>query len=141
MSIEVLLIPLGVAAVAAIKEARRSDLCEKCKATRISNAELLHEVLEAMGITVHTSTGSHVNASSQWGELTFQQVGEVWLGRVDNASAETTDSMLNALDARLGQVLQERTARQVVSRAESLGFKLIQQSEANGTLNYVFEEM
>lgn len=51
MSLEVLLIPLGIAAIAAIREAKSTDLCEKCKTTRITDQQLLEDALVAMGAT------------------------------------------------------------------------------------------
>lgn len=141
MSIEVLLIPLGMAAVAAIKEASRTDLCVKCKATRVTSTDVLHEVLVTMGVTINTSEVALVTGTSSWGALTFRQVGDVWLGRVDNASEQETDAMITALDVTLGRVMQAKTAQQVVARAESLGFRLVSTNQENGTLNYVFEEL
>ncbi|MGF3052888.1 hypothetical protein ACQUSY_02820 [Microbacterium sp. YY-03] len=140
MSIEVLLIPLGMAAVAAIKEANRTDLCTKCMATRVTSVDVLREVLAAMDVTVESSDSALITGTSAWGALTFRQVGNVWLGRVDNASAQETGAMISALDITLGRVMQTKTAQQVVARAESLGFRLVSTTQENGTLNYVFEE-
>lgn len=139
MSIEVLLIPIGIAAVAAIKEARSEDLCEKCRATRIVDAEVLLEALPLIGATVTTSSGDRVLAESPWGELTFQKVGNIFLGRVD-ASEAATNEMLTQLDAEVGRVMQNRTAQVIVERARALGFRLVEQREEDGSLNYLFEE-
>lgn len=140
MSLEVLLIPIGIAAIAAIAESRSTDLCEKCRATRIVDVDILHEVLTELDARVLTTTDSRLSASSEWGPLTFQKVGDVWLGRVDNASEEQTIEMIAAVDVTVGQLMRARTARQVVERAEALGYRLIEQTEVDGSLNYVFEE-
>lgn len=140
MSLEVLLIPIGIAAVAAIKEARSTDLCEKCKPTRIVDPDVLHEALSLIGATVTSATADRVMATSRWGNLMFQKVGDVFLGRVDNASEPITSEMLAELDGGVGRVMQSRTAQLVVERAQALGFRLIEQRDEHGSLNYVFEE-
>lgn len=141
MSLEVLLIPIGMAALAALKEARSTDLCEKCRATRITEVDVLTEALAALEASVTSVTGGRVNAESRWGTVTFQKVGDVFLGRVDDADAATTDAMLGELDGAVGRVMQNRTAQLVMERAEALGFRLIQHHEEDGSLNYVFEEI
>lgn len=140
MSIEVLLIPIGIAALAAVAEARSTDLCEKCRATRITSRDVLLEVLEQVDATISSSTETRITGSSQWGPLTLQKVGDFWLGRVDNASDETTQQMITVVDQTVGRVMQARTARDVIARANALGFRLIEQSQEDGSLNYVFEE-
>jgi hypothetical protein len=145
MSIEVLLIPLGIAAVGAIssmiKEGRSTDLCEKCKATRIVDPDILIEALQTMGVTVLSNTGTRILADGPWGKLTFQKVGDIFLGRVDAGNEAATHTMLAALDTQVGRVVQGRTAALVMERAKELGFRLIEQREEDGALNYVFEEI
>lgn len=140
MSLEVLLIPIGIAAIAALREARSTDLCEKCRATRIVEVDVLHDVLPLVGATVTGMAPDRVTATSAWGNLTFQKVGEVFLGRVDDASEAVTSEMLVALDDGVGRVMQDRTARLVVERARALGFRLVEERDVDGSLNYVFEE-
>ncbi|WP_270411661.1 hypothetical protein [Microbacterium maritypicum] len=144
MSVEVLLIPLGIAAYGAVaswaKEARSVDLCEKCKATRVMEMPLLVEALTAMGVVVTQLADDRLTGTSEWGSLTFQKVGDLFLGRVDGHDEDATRSMLAALDAQVGRIAQMRTAELVVERAKELGFRLIEQRDDNGALNYVFEE-
>ncbi|MGM7666085.1 hypothetical protein [Microbacterium sp. A93] len=144
MSVEVLLIPLGIAAYGAIatwaKEARSIDLCEKCKTTRIMQMPLLVEAVTAMGVVVTSQTEDRLTGASAWGPLTFQKVGDLFLGRVDGNNEDATQSMLAALDVQIGRIAQLRTAELVVQRAKELGFRLIEQRDEDGALNYVFEE-
>jgi hypothetical protein len=144
MSIEVLLIPAGIAAYSAIhslvREARSEDLCEKCRATRVTEVDVAHDALLAMGATITHTGNDRLQATSQWGTLTFQKVGNVILGRVDGADEATTLGMLAEFDEAVGRVMQARTAQIVVERARALGFRLIEQREEDGSLNYVFEE-
>lgn len=144
MSVEVLLIPLGIAAYGAVatwaKEARSVDLCEKCKATRIMEMALLVEAVTAMGVVVTSHSEDRLTGTSAWGSVTFQKVGDLFLGRVDGKDDEATRSMLAALDAQVGRIAQLRTASLVVERAKELGFRLIEHRDEDGVLNYVFEE-
>jgi hypothetical protein len=145
MSVELLLIPIGIAAYSAIhayaKEARSVDLCEKCKATRAMQLPVLVEALLAMGVSITSQQEDRVHGVSPWGDLTFQKVGDLFLGRVDGNDAQASQLMLTALDAEIGKIAQLRTAELVVQRAEELGFRLIEQTDDLGTLKYVFEEI
>ena len=49
MSIEVILIPIGLAAYRMLKEYRRTDLCAGCKQTRVTEVALLCRALERIG--------------------------------------------------------------------------------------------
>ena len=140
MSLEVLLIPLGIAAIAAIREARSTDLCEKCKTTRIKDQQLLQEALIAMGATDLSVTHGRVTGDSPYGRITFQQIGEVFLGRVDGADDQVTSNMLAALDMSVGALLQQRTIASLHARAAEMGMILVSQTAANGEVQLVFEQ-
>lgn len=140
MSLEVLLIPLGIATVAAIREARSTDLCEKCKTTRITDQQLLQESLLAMGATNLSSADGRITGDSSFGRVTFQRIGEVFLGRVDDANDQTTTEMLAALDVRVGGLLQQRTIMSLHARAAEMGMVLVSHSDNNGEVQLVFEQ-
>ena len=140
MSLEVLLIPIGIAAIAAIREARSTDLCEKCKTTRITDQQLLHDALLAMGATRLSVAEGRITGNSPYGRITFQRIGEVFLGRVDNAEDETTSKMLAALDMSVGGLLQQRTIASLHVRAAEMGMVLVSQTAANGDVQLVFEQ-
>lgn len=139
MSLEVLLIPLGIAAIAAIKEARSTDLCEKCKATRIEDQSLLVEALTALGATDIRQNEGRLTATSRYGELTFARVGQVFLGRVDGTE-EATPGMLADLESAVGAILQFRTVESVREQAAAMGLTLLTQTAQDGTVQLVFEE-
>lgn len=145
MSVEVLLIPLGIAAYGAVstwaRESRSVDLCERCKATRVMEVSLLVEALSAMNVMITSQTADRLTGHSMWGPVTFQKVGDLFLGRVDGADESATLSLLTALDAQVGRIAQARTAALAVERAKELGFRLIEQQDDDGTLNFVFEEI
>lgn len=145
MSVEVLLIPLGIAAYGAlstlVREARSADLCERCQATRVTDVVLLREALSVLGATVTQDAGDRILASGPWGAMTFQRVGDLFLGRVDAGTDSDTRQMLEALDKEVGRIVQSRTAAIVMERAREMGFRLIEQYDDDGSLNYVFEEI
>lgn len=140
MSLELLLIPVGIAAVAAIREARSTDLCEKCKTTRIKDTQLLQEALRAMGATHLSVAEGRLTGTSPYGRITFQRIGEVFLGRVDNAADEVTGNMLASLDMSVGALLQQRTVDSLHARAADMGMVLVSQTAANGEVQLVFEQ-
>jgi hypothetical protein len=140
MSLEVLLIPIGIAAIAAIREARSTDLCEKCKTTRIIDQTLLQEALLAMGATGLSVAEGRITGNSPYGRITFQRIGEVFLGRVDNAEDSITTDMLAALDVSVGIVLQQRTVSSLQQRARDMGMVLVSQTASNGEVQLVFEQ-
>lgn len=145
MSIEVLLIPIGIAAYGSIstliREASSEDLCEKCQATRVLDPTVLRDALALMGAHVISDSVDRIRADSRLGALTFQRVGDVYLGRVDGGSESETVAALAELDTHVGLVMQSRTAAIVMQRAKELGFRLIEQHDQDGAMNYVFEEI
>ena len=140
MSLEVLLIPLGIAAIAAIREARSTDLCEKCKTTRIKDQQLLQDALLAMGATNLSVGQGRITGDSPYGRITFQRIGEVFLGRVDRTDEQVTNNMLAALDMSVGVLLQQRTIASLHARAAEMGMVLVSQTAANGEVQLVFEQ-
>lgn len=141
MSVELLLIPLGIAAVAAIREARSTDLCEKCRATRIKDTSLLLDALERAGVTdVIANNEDRVIGRSAHGTVTFQRVGETFLGRVDG-NEQATVTLLADLDRHVGLLVQEQNVRLVRERAATLGYRLITEQDDDGAVRLVFEEV
>lgn len=139
MSLEVLLIPAGIAVIAALKEARSSDLCEKCKTTRITDQQLLTEALAAIGAADMKVHEGRVTGLSSLGPFTFQRIGEVFLGRVDKNESQT-EVLLSQLDQAAGAILQHRTVENVRAQAAAMGMKLITQQAVDGNIELVFEE-
>lgn len=139
MSLEVLLIPLGIAAIAAIKEAKSTDLCEKCKTTRVTDQQLLQDALVSMGVTNLIVAEGRVTGDSPYGSITFQRIGETFLGRVDNDESQTAH-LLAALDMSVGTLLQQRTVANLHARAAEMGMVLVSHTTANGDVQLVFEE-
>lgn len=141
MSIEIILIPLGIAAYTAFKEHRRTDLCEGCKQTRITSTDLLVRVLEDLGATDIMVEHHIITARSPRGTLRFQQVDGVFLGRVDRGSEEETRLLLADVDSTVGRIVQAEKLDEMRTRAAQLGLILVGEELADdGTVQLVFEE-
>ncbi|CCH88988.1 conserved protein of unknown function [Modestobacter italicus] len=139
MSLELLLIPLGMAAYTAWKEGSSTALCEKCRTTRITDTELLLAALARMGVSGVQGNDDRLCATSAYGTLTFQRIGEVFLGRVDGAADEETLAMLTDLEKVAGLIVQERAVAQLRQRAGELGLTLLTEKAEDGTVQLVFE--
>jgi len=140
MSLEVLLIPIGIAAFAAWRESQSTDLCEKCKTTRITDQGLLKEALVEIGATNLSEGDGRITGQSPYGRITFQRVGQVFLGRVDKADAGVTSSMLGQVEAAVGTITQIRSVDRIRQRAAELGLILLTETAENGTVQFVFEQ-
>jgi hypothetical protein len=140
VSIEVLLIPVGIALFAAWRESRSTDLCEKCKSTRIVSQELLVEALGEMEATNISQAEGRVTATTSFGSVTFQLVGETFLGRVDKATEPATLTMLSEMERTVGRLTQARSAERIQQRASELGLRLITHTDDNGVVQLVFEQ-
>lgn len=141
MSIEVLLIPIGIAAYTALKEHRRTDLCEGCKQTRITAPELLVHVLEELGATGVVVEQHVVTARLGTGTLRFQMVEGVFLGRVDGGTEEQTSVLLAQVDTTVGRIVQAAKVEEMRVRAAQLGLVLVGEEIAeDGTVQMIFEE-
>lgn len=139
MSVEVLLIPIGIAAFAAWRESRSTDLCEKCKTTRITDQRLLVEALMMIGAShLHVAEG-RITGQTRYGPITFQRVGEVFLGRVDKADEQTTSAMLTELERAVGSVTQAKSVARIRERAAQLGLTLVTERAQDGNVQLVFE--
>ena len=99
------------------------------------------DALSALGSSEIVEHDDRVTALSPFGQLTFQKVGEIFLGRVDRATEEATSTMLTALQGAVGSVLQQRSAETLRVRASELGLRLIEDRTADGEVRLVFEEI
>lgn len=80
-----------------------------------------------------------VTGNSPYGRITFQRIGETFLGRVDH-DEQQTGNLLAALDLSVGALLQQRTIESLHARAAEMGMVLVSQTNANGEVRFVFEE-
>jgi hypothetical protein len=140
MSLEVLLIPLGIAAYAAWREASSTDLCEKCRSTRITDQVLLVTALDSLGATGVSQIEGRVIGRIGANAFTFQRVGEIFVGRIDGAADAITLDFLQHLEQRVGSVVQARNIEIVRARAAEMGMTLVSEIAEDGSVQLVFEE-
>lgn len=141
MSIEVLLIPLGIAAYSALKEHRRSDLCEGCRQTRVTERSLLVDALTSLGASSVAHDGLTTTAEIDGRPVRFQLVEGVFLGRVDGGSDQQTDALVAMIDDAAGRLVQSAKVDEMRLRAAQLGLTLVGEEVADdGTVQLVFEQ-
>lgn len=140
MSLEVLLIPLGIAAYGAWRETRSTDLCEKCQTTRLTDQRLLIDAVTALGAARVAEVEGRVTGAIGANTFTFQRVGEVFLGRIDGAADDVTAAFLGHLETRVGSIIQARNVDLIRERAAQMGLDLVSEVAADGSVQLVFEE-
>lgn len=140
MSIEVILIPLGIAAFAAWRASHSEEFNEQFTATRITDQALLVEALHAIGATKVKETDERVTAKCDAGNLTFQRIGDNFRGRVDNGTEVSTTEVLAEIEVAVGAIVQTRSADAIRQRATELGLVLLTEHAQDGTIQFVFEE-
>lgn len=142
MSLEVLIIPLGIMAYRALREGRRSDLCENCRQTRVTDSDLLLKALARCGASDIKVNRGVVTALHRGRAVRFQVVeGEV-VGRVDKASEAETLEFIDEIERAAGRIMQVTKVEEMRLRAAQLGLRLVGESvDAEGSVELVFEEV
>ncbi|WP_137756834.1 hypothetical protein [Agrococcus sp. SGAir0287] len=135
-----MLIPLGIAAIAAQRAARATSVCERCRATVVGDQGLATETLAALGWRVLRNEIGAIDVETPAGRSTFRLVGEVMLARVDGAPEHVTLAMISEFDRMAGLVLQHRGVARARAQAEAMGMRLIEQQSVDGEIRLVFEE-
>jgi hypothetical protein len=142
VSLEVLLIPIGIAAFAAWRgsQDQSADKNEQLLATRITDEDLLMEALHAVGATKVKAADGRVTGHTTVGDVSFERLGDNFHGRVKNGTAESTTQLLGEIEVAVGGIVQARSAERIRQRATELGLVLITEQSDDGTLQFVFEE-
>lgn len=143
MSIELLLIPVGLTIYAAIKEHRRTDLCAECRATTVTDLDLLTRALAQIGVTeIEVHDGSWVTGRFGADTVRFQLIDGTIVGRVDGKVGQETDALLQRVNAAAGLVSQNDSVEAMRVRATELGLQLVSEERAeDGTVQLLFEEV
>ena len=139
MSLEILLLPAGMAAVAAIRQAMDSSLCEGCKATNIAEKEILLKALSRMGALITQESADRVEGSLGGSNFVFQKMGDAFLGKTLSDSELTTEDLLSRVQDEAGFVFQEMTIQKVREQADLMGLTLVTEATDNGDVRMVFE--
>jgi hypothetical protein len=139
VSLEILLLPAGMAAVAAIRQARDSSLCEGCKATNIAGKSILLSALARLGAVITAETEDRVEGKLAGNNFVFQKMGDAFLGKTLSESEMTTEELLSKVQEEAGFVFQEMTVQKVREQANALGLTLVTEAQQNGEIRMVFE--
>lgn len=141
MSIEILLIPAGIAAYAALKEHREAARLRGSLPLRVTDPELLIQALDQLGATDVAVDESTITASLEGEHLTVRGVDELLLLQVVDGTEEQTAALVEQVDQQVGQALQEAKVEEMRTRAAQLGLVLVGEVVAeDGTVQMIFEE-
>lgn len=142
MSIEIVLVPLAMAAFAAWK-ARSIEEGNTCMVeTRLKDPVLLAEALHETGATeVHESEGM-VRAAWDTMEASFTRGGDgVLSAHFDTDDRDRAVTLITALDQAYGRAVQRVVIQRVHQRAASMGMEVASQlASADGAVTLVLEE-
>jgi hypothetical protein len=142
MSIELLIIPIGIAAWRAYKEYRRTDVCDGCIESRVNSAELLCRALESLGVTDFKFEESVVTAKRGTADIRFLHVEDAFVGRIDGATEEENRTFVEEVDRAAGRLIQNDKVEAMRTRAAQLGLRLVGEETAeDGTVQMLFEEI
>lgn len=141
MSLEVLLVPLGMMAIAAIKEAREADAVQEQRMLRITDRDLLARSLDSLGTRYLRSDTGDVAIDRPEGPVIISSDAGVLVARAAAPSQGLTD-FVDAVEAAAGRIRQADSVEQMRLRAAQLGLRIIgEQVSADGTVELVFEEV
>lgn len=145
MSIEIVLIPLGMVAYKAVtehfaaKEAARQ--LGGFEPTRVAGPAVLTRTLEHIGATDVVVGEEMVTATLSGRAVEFRVVDGLVCGRVLDDTGDETTEMLAELDGAAGRLAQGDQVEAMRTRAAQLGLRLVGEEVANdGTVQLVFEE-
>lgn len=164
MSIELILIPVGIAVYAAIKERtvanseasseqrdepvraaseklEQGDPGDGGQPSRITDADLLGRALEHAGANNLKWEGPVLTAQLSGRSVRFKHVAGEFIGRIDSGTADESRALVASVDAVAGQIVQAEKVEEMRTRAAQLGLVLVGEELAeDGTVQLVFEE-
>lgn len=144
MSLEVLLIPLAIAAWSASREVidrkrETSDVFRLTHPTRIKSLPLLMEVLQSRPGSLE-SDGDTVTQANDLGEFLWnRQPDGTWAVSISSdGDVEPLMEYVSDVYPRYGKLVQAEVARRIEARAEALGLRIDSRATADDdSINYV----
>lgn len=132
MSVEIVLIPLAIAAVkalAAAYDARETQQAERrvvTVGTRMKDPRLLMAALADMSASVHTE-GDTIVARWASASARFTRAADgIWTAHfAGEVTAETGASMVQAIDRVYGTQVQSEVVKRILANAESNGLTVL----------------
>lgn len=143
MSLEIILVPLAVAAYGSWKARSMERDNVLLVETRLKDTRLLAQALEAMGGVSIRVEGSKVSAQIGARKLSFSPDSQgVLTAHVDTKDQEEAISLLLEVDRQYGVQVQTAVVEKVNQRASDLGMEIVSQlTTDDGAINIVLEEV
>jgi hypothetical protein len=143
MSLEIILVPLAVAAYGSWKARSMERDNVLLVETRLKDTQLLAQALEAMGGVSIKVEGSKVFAEIGTRKVSFSPDSQgVLTAHIDTKNQEEAISLLLEVDRQYGIQVQTAVVEKVRQRASGLGMDIVSQLVTDdGAINIVLEEV
>ena len=143
MSLEIILVPLAVAAYGSWKARSMERDNVLLVETRLKDTQLLAQALVAMGGVSIKVAGSKVSAEIGARKVSFSPDSQgVLTAHVDTKNQEEAISLLLEVDRQYGVQVQTAVVEKVKQRASGLGMDIVSQiTTDDGAINIVLEEV
>jgi hypothetical protein len=143
MSLEIILVPLAIAAYGSWKARSMEKDNVLLVETRLKDPALLALALHAMGGTSIEVDGGVVQAVIGNRKLSFRSDSSgVLTAHVDTKDQDEAVSLLLEVDKQYGFQVQEAVVERVKQRASGLGMNIVSQiTSEDGSINMVLEEV
>ena len=143
MSLEIILVPLAIAAYGSWKARSMEKDNVLLVETRLKDPALLALALHAMGGTSVEVDGGVVQAVIGNRKLSFRSDSSgVLTAHVDTKDQDEAVSLLLEVDKQYGFQVQEAVVERVKQRASGLGMNIVSQiTSEDGSINMVLEEV
>jgi hypothetical protein len=143
MSLEIILVPLAIAAYGSWKARSMERDNVLLVETRLKDTRLLKQALHAMGGVSITVEGSKVSAEIGARKVSFSPDSQgVMAAHVDTKNHEEAISLLLEVDRQYGIQVQTAVVEKVKQRASGLGMNIVSQMVSDdGAINIVLEEV
>lgn len=142
MSLEVLIIPLGMWAWSSARQALRSEEAVDAIDLRISDSGLLSRALDALGAE-HSEPVDGVVTVAHRGFMFSIHIGEGGLTAVSaQAARQELLAVVEEAEEAAGRILQAEKVEELRLRAAQLGMRLIgEEITSDGAVELLFEEV
>ena len=129
MSLEIVLIPLAIAAVSAYKASQVNDestgQVNINVQTRMKNQEMLIEALRVLGLSASVTDNLLRVGNSEIEFLMRKNDNDIWTAQFENdVSEEAATSLLISLDKEYGKLVQATVLQRIKERASVNGMNL-----------------
>ena len=143
MSLEIILVPLAIAAYGSWKARSMERDNVLLVETRLKDSALLAKALQAMGGTSVEVDGGVVQAVLGIRKISFRADSNgVLTAHVGTKDQEEAISLLLEVDKQYGLQVQTAVVERVKQRANGLGMNLVSQiNSEDGSINIVLEEV